>query len=381
MLKKPLNIFLLIIAGIILLIYITGYNYLFNGIKLTYLSGKTGPTIDDGKDFPSKMISRGNSKPWPLDIKYNKQSLSPILQKHLADTKSVSFLVIQNGKLLQEHYWDGYDKNTLSNSFSMANTITVLLMGKAIDDGRIERINQPFSDFYKEFSDDQFGKNLTLENLASMQAGLDWDNDHKNPFSKNAALYYGFSISDIVFRSKFKNNPGEMFQYQSVTPQLLGFAVGRAVQMPLSIYASAKLWKPLGMEQNAEWSVDGLGIEKSFCCIHSTARDFAKIGSLLLNRGKSNDISWINENFVDQMTIPAENSNGVYGLGIWINNDSKIQHYYMYGLNGQYMIMIPEYDMIIVRLGNEENPEKDSKGRPKEVEFYINESLKFAYNN
>jgi hypothetical protein len=380
MLKKPLNIFLLIIAGIILLVYITGYNYLFNGIRLTYLSGKTGPTIDDGKDFPSKMISRGNPKPWPLDIKYNKQALSPALQKHLADTKSVSFLVIQHGKLLQEHYWDGYNKTTLSNSFSMANAITVLLMGKAIDDGRIERINQPFSDFYKEFSNDQFGKNLTLENLASMQAGLDWDNDHKNPFSKNAALYYGFSISDVVFKSQFKNNPGEKFQYQSAAPQLLGFAVGRAVQMPLSIYASAKLWKPLGMEQNAEWTVDGLGVEKSFCCIHSTARDFAKIGSLLLNRGKSDDIPWINEHFVDQMTTPSENSHGVYGMGIWINNDSKIPHYYMYGLNGQYVIMIPEYNMIIVRLGNEESPEKDTKGRPKEVEFYINEALKFANN-
>jgi len=379
--KKIINVVLVIIASVIVLIYITGYNYLFRGIQLTYLRGKNGPTIDDGKDFPSKTISRGNPKPWPIDISYNKQPLSPALEKHLADTKSVSFLVIQHGKLLQEHYWDGYNKNTLSNSFSMANTITVLLMGKAIDDGRIERINQPFSDFYKEFSNDKFGKNLTLENLASMQAGLDWENDYKNPFSKNAATYYGFSISDVVFKSKFKHNPGEKFEYQSAAPQLLGFAVGRAVQMPLSMYASAKLWKPLGMEHNAEWSVDGLGIEKSFCCVHSTARDFAKIGSLLLNRGKFEDIPWVNENFVDKMTTPAEDTNGVYGMGIWINNDSKIHHYYMHGILGQYVIMIPEYDMIIVRLGNEQAQEKDSKNRPKEVEFYINEALKFATKN
>lgn len=379
--KKFINVVLVIIASVIVLIYITGYNYLFRGIQLTYLRGKNGPTIDDGKDFPSKIISRGNPKPWPIDITYNKQPLSPALQIHLADTKSVSFLVIQHGKILQEHYWDGYNKNSPSNSFSMADAITVLLLGKAIEDGRVQKINEPFSDFYKEFSNDQFGKNLTLENLASMQAGIDWPNDQSNPFSKSASMYYGFSVSDIVFKRQFKQNPGEKFEYQLVASQLLGFAIGRAVQMPLSIYASAKLWNPLGMEQNAEWSTDNLGIEKSFCCIHSTARDFAKIGSLLLNRGKFEDIQWINESFVDQMITPSENSNGTYGMGIWVNNDSKIRHYYMRGINGQYVIMIPEFDMIIVRQGNEDSAERDNKDRPTEVEFYIKEAIKFSAKN
>lgn len=380
MAKKILNIVLLMIAGIILTVYITGYNYLFRGIRLTYLKGETGPTLNDGTDFPSKTISRGNPKPWPLDINYNKTALSPELEKRLKETKSVSFLIIQHGKILQEHYWENYNKTTPSNSFSMANTITTLLLGKAIDDGRIESINQPFSTFYQEFSNDKFGKNLTLANLASMETGLDWKNDYKNPLSQNAELYYGFSLSDIIFKSKFKQNPGEQFEYQSIAPQLLGFAVGRAVQMPLSFYASAKLWKPLGMEQNAKWTTDDLGIEKSFCCIHSNARDFAKIGYLLLNKGKFENIPLINENFVDQMITPTEHSNETYGLGLRINYDTKIHHYYMHGLNGQYVIIVPEYDMVIVRLGNEESPEKDFKNRPKEIEFYINEALKFEKN-
>lgn len=380
MAKKILNIVLLMIAGIILTVYITGYNYLFRGIRLTYLRGETGPTLNDGTDFPSKTISRGNPKPWPLDINYNKTALSPELEKHLKETKSVYFLIIQHGKILQEHYWENYNKATPSNSFSMANTITTLLLGKAIDDGRIASINQPFSTFYQEFSNDKFGKNLTLANLASMETGLDWNNDYKNPLSQNAELYYGFSLSDIIFKSKFKQNPGEQFEYQSIAPQLLGFAVGRAVQMPLSFYASAKLWKPLGMEQNAKWTTDDLGIEKSFCCIHSNARDFAKIGYLLLNKGKFENIPLINENFVDQMITPTEHSNGTYGLGVRINYDTKIHHYYMHGLNGQYVIIVPEYDMIIVRLGNKESPEKDFKNRPKEIEFYINEALKFEKN-
>ncbi len=379
--QKVIKIVLLILASAILLIYISGYNYLFSAIRLTYLKGETNSTIDDGKNFPSHLISKGNSKPWQTDMNYNKKPLSPELEKHLKETESVSFLVIQHGKLLQEHYWDGYKKRTASNSFSIAKTITVLLLGKAIDDGRIMGINQKFSDFYPDFSEKEFGNKLTLGDLASMQSGLDWKEDYKDIFSKNAAAYYGFSTADVVFPAKFKQNPGEKFEYQSGASQLLGFAVGRAIGMPLASYASAKLWKPLGMEQNAEWSTDQMGVEKSFCCIQSNARDFAKIGSLLLNRGKFENIPLINEKFVDQMITPTENSNGVYGLGVWINNDTKIRHYYLRGLYGQYVIVVPEYDMIIVRLGNKESEEKDSKNRPKDIGFYINETLKLTDKN
>ena len=381
MLKKALNIALLIIAFVIILIYITGYNYLFRGIKLTYLRGETSSTIDDGSYFPSKTISKGNSKPWETDIDYNKQKLSPKLIKHLEETETVSFLVIRKGRLLQEHYWENYDKTKASNSFSIAKTITVMLLGKAIDDGRISHLEQAFSDFYPEIPQDRFGKNLTLRHLAAMEAGLDWKEDYKDPFGPNAKLYYGFSLADIVFQNRLKQNPGEQFEYQSGATQLLGFAVGRAVQVPLSEYASAKLWKPLGMEQDAQWTTDDLGAEKTFCCIQSNARDFAKLGYLLLNKGKINDNPLIDEAFVEQMITPTEKSNGCYGLGLWINNDHKIQHYYMYGLHGQFVIMIPEYDMIIVRLGQKESPEKDSKMRPKSVEFYINEVLKTVVKN
>lgn len=379
--QKVIKAILLILASIILVIYMTGYSYLFRGISLTYLRGESSSTIDDGKHFPSHTISKGNSKPWPADLNYNKKPLSPELEKHLKVTESVSFLVIQHGKILQERYWDGYQKNTASNSFSIAKTVNVLLLGKAIDDGRITGLHQKFSDFYPDFAEKEFGNNLTLGNLASMEAGLDWKENYKNPFSPNAAAYYGFSLADVVFQKQFKQNPGEKFEYQSGASQLLGFAVGRAVGMPLASYASTKLWKPLGMEQNAEWSTDQTGVEKSFCCIQSNARDFAKIGSLLLNKGKFQEIPLIDENFVNHMITPTENSNGVYGLGIWINNDTKIRHYYLRGLYGQYVIIIPEYDMIIVRLGNKEGEEKDSKNRPKEVEFYISEGLKFGDKN
>ena len=81
------------------------------------------------------------------------------------------------------------------------------------------------------------------------------------------------------------------------------------------------------------------------------------------------------------MTTPTEKSNGAYGMGLWINNDYRIPHYYMRGLNGQYVVVIPQYDMIIIRLGKKEGEEKDSKNRPKETELYIAEVLKMMTKN
>ena len=376
MLRKTFNIILITLAGIIVVIYMLGYNYLFKALKSTYLRGETSSTIDDGKLFPYKTIEKGQITPWPISINYNKKELSTSLKEHLQKTESVSFLIIKNGELLQEHYWEGYNKTTASNSFSMAKTITTLLLGAAIEDKKIKSPNQLFSDFYKEFTNDPLGKNLTLENLASMESGLDWNEDYKSPFQPNAAAYYGYSLADVVFKRNFKNQPGEKFEYQSGSTQLLGFAVGKAVGMPLSFYASVKLWRPLGMEQNAKWQTDEVGVEKTFCCIDSNARDWAKIGQLLLNKGKINNLPYFDESFINKMITPTQNSNGVYGMGLWTNYDSKIHHYYLRGLYGQYVIVVPQENMIVVRMGNKDSKEVDSKNRPSEVEFYINEAMK-----
>lgn len=362
-----------ILAGIIALTYVLGYQHLFKGVWVTYLHGESSATIDDGKFFDNHYIITVNPTPWQKDSLYNKKMLPKKMVENLQNTKTASFLVIKNGKLLHEEYWDGYKPTSETNSFSMAKTITVLLLGKAIDDGRIKNLDQKYSDFYENYAHVEFGKDLSLKNLASMQAGLNWNENYKNPLSPNAKAYYGNSLAEAVFLKGFKEKPGTKFEYQSGATQLLGFALRKAVNQPLASYLSAKIWKPLGMEQNATWSTDENGMEKSFCCIHSDARDFAKLGQLLLNNGKWNDLQILNANFIQQMTTPSPQSNDAYGLGIWINNDAKYKHYYFWGLLGQYIIIVPEKQVVIVRTGNYENQPKDAKGRPQQVEFLVNQ--------
>ncbi|WEK69018.1 MAG: serine hydrolase [Candidatus Chryseobacterium colombiense] len=371
-------IFFYFITGIIalaIIMYLSGYAYLFNGISKTYLRGKSSANIDDGKLFSSNLIATKTPELWEEAPEYNKTTLPKNIVDDLTQSNTASFLVVKNGKLVHEQYWNGYNQLSKTNSFSMAKAVTVMLLGKALEEGKIKSIDDKFSDYFEEFKHKEFGDQLTLRNLAQMEAGLNWDEDYKNPFLPNAKAYYGKSLIDATFSRNFKENPGTKFEYQSGSTQLLGFAVRKAVGQSLASYLSEKFWIPLGMEQNAEWSTDDSGMEKTYCCIHSNARDFAKLGQLFLDNGRAYGEQILNLNFINQMKTPTKKSEDIYGMGFWINNDNPIKHYYFLGLQGQYIIMIPEHNMVIVRTGSYNNLPKTDRGRPDQVKFLVNETV------
>ncbi|WP_304343171.1 serine hydrolase [Chryseobacterium koreense] len=376
MLKKTLQGFAAALALLIALAYSFGYDYLFKGIRETYLRGETGSSIEDGNYFPSHLIAKGQPIPWQKDSLYNKKTLPNDLVDALNKSKTVSFLVIKNGKLLHEEYWDHHNQNSKTNSFSMAKAVNVMLLGKAIEEEKIKGLDQKYSDFFENYKNVEFGKDLTIGDLAKMEAGLDWTENYKNPFLPNAKAYYGKSLAEAVFLRGFKEKPGTKFEYQSGASQLLGFAIRKAIGKSIAEYTSEKLWKPLGMEQNADWTVDENGMEKTFCCIQSNSRDFAKLGQLFLDGGKVGNLQIMNPAFLEEMKTPTKLSNGVYGMGLWINVDAPIKHYYFRGLYGQYIIIIPEKQMVLVRTGTYKVEQQDEKGRPQLVRFMVDEVVK-----
>ncbi|WP_160137159.1 serine hydrolase domain-containing protein [Chryseobacterium sp. c4a] len=353
--------------------YLFGYDYLFSGISKTYLKGKSSAFIDDGNLFPSNPIMTESPKRWEEDSEYNTKELPKVLVDDLKHSKTAAFVVIREGKILHEQYWDGYNQLSQTNSFSMAKAVTVMLLGKALEERLISSIDEKLSDFYAEFKEKAFGNEVTLKNLAQMESGLDWDENYNNPFLPNAKAYYGKSLVKAVFSRKFKEKPGTKFEYQSGSTQLLGFALKKALKKPLATYLSEKFWIPLGMEQDAKWSTDDHGIEKTYCCIHSNARDFAKLGQLFLNDGKFGNQQILNTDFIERMRTPTEKSENIYGMGLWINHDNPIKHYYFLGLQGQYIIMVPEHNIVIVKTGSYANNPKNDRGRPDQVKFLVNE--------
>ncbi|PIF43546.1 CubicO group peptidase (beta-lactamase class C family) [Chryseobacterium sp. 52] len=356
-------------------VYLLGYDYLFSGISKTYLKGKSSAYIDDGKLFPANLIATEEPELWTEDPDYNKKELPENIIENLKHSKTATFVVIKHGKILHEQYWDGYNQLSQTNSFSMAKAVTVMLLGKALEEGIMTSIDEKLSDFYSEFKEKEFGSEVTLKNLAQMEAGLDWDEDYNSPFLPNAKAYYGRNLVNAVFSRKFKEEPGTRYEYQSGSTQLLGFALKKALNQTLASYLSEKFWIPMGMEQNASWSTDNRGMEKTYCCIHSNARDYAKLGQLFLDNGKVGEKQILNPDFIEQMRTPTEKSKEIYGMGLWINHDNPVKHYYFLGLQGQYIIMVPEHNMVIVKTGSYSNNPKNDRGRPDQVKFLVNETV------
>lgn len=351
--KKIFGILFIILVLINLGILLTGNTYLYK--TLIY----TNPDIDDYKIFENREVKAAQPQPWPLAKNYNKIKLSDSFQDTLNKYETTSFLLIQNDSILYEQYWNGYDSLTLSGSFSVAKTIVGILVGIAVDEGKIKSLDDKVGSYLPEFnSNDNSG--LTIRHLLMMSAELNWDESYNSPFASTTKTYYGTDITQAVLKLKVVGQPGKRFNYQSCNTELLALVLEKATGKTLSDYASEKLWQPMGAENTALWSLDHKdGHEKAYCCFNSTARDFARLGYLFLHHGNWKGKQLVSEQYAKASVSPAPilNEDGTkscdfYGYHWWITNRKGHEIFYARGILGQYVIAIPDKNAIMVRLGN-----------------------------
>jgi CubicO group peptidase (beta-lactamase class C family) len=192
-----------------------------------------------------------------------------------------------------------------------------------------------------------------------MTAGLNWDESYWNPLSITTEAYYGWNLMATALRQRSILPGGARFSYQSGTTQLLGLVVSRAVNQNLADFASSRLWMPIGAEADALWSLDHEeGQEKAYCCFNARARDFARIGELVRNHGIWNGRAVVSEGFVEEMTTPRDgvlDSKGspvdYYGYQWWVLRTPSGNIPYARGILGQYILVLPSKNRVIVRLG------------------------------
>lgn len=376
------GIFLAALAFIILLLVILDYNYLFRGFQVIYLSGHTTAYIDDYTEFENRTISAGNNyQPWPKHSKYNSATPTEKLKKTNGELGTVAFLIIKNDSIWYEDYAEGYDENSKTNSFSMAKTITTALLGKAIDDGFIKSLDQPVADFLPEFNTPS-GSAITVGDLASMSSGIDWDEDYFNPFSQTARVYFDEDIRKVVLDLNVIDKPGTAFKYLSGNTILLGLVLEKAIGKNLSTYLSESFWQPLGMKNDALWQLDSeeSGMEKAYCCIASNASDFARFGKLFKDHGKWNSQQILDSAFISKATKPRFTDSPEYGYGLWLSDYKDKEIFYLRGVLGQYVIVIPEDNLIIVRLGQDYGNKKESEKHHPDFYIYIDETYKMLNN-
>lgn len=319
--------------------------------------------ITDYKKFPSRPAISTPSKflfhnkaigKHPKSVNIN--GVESPFEDYLKDHKTVAFLIIQNDSIQYEQYFDGYDKSSIVASFSMAKSITSILIGCAINDKLIASVQEPVTNYIPELKENGFD-NVSIEHLQQMTSGINFNEGYANPFGDVANFYYGRNLRKAISKMKMKHSPGESFEYKSGNTQLLGLILERALKdKTLTQYLQEKLWKPLGMEYDATWSIDKKknGLEKTFCCINARARDFAKIGRLYLNKGNWNGKQIVAKSWVDQST-KVDTSNGsawYYQYQWWL--PTKDGDFMAQGILGQYIYVNPAKNLIIVRLGKSE---------------------------
>ncbi len=366
---------LLIITGLTLLtLFITNTDYLIKGVWVTYLHGENSATIDDARFFELREVPATNPQPWPLSANYNSTNLSDTLRETLEQTETAAFLVIKDGEIAYEEYWEGYSDTSHSNSFSMAKSITTLLVQKAIQDGHIGSWEDKVIQYLPELKG-PYRQDLKLKHLSTMTAGLQWDESYTAAFSLTARAYYSDDIAEVMFdKVPVVKEPGAFFEYQSGAPQLLGLVLTRATGQTVSRFASETLWKSLGAEETALWHLDDDGgQELTYCCFNSNARDFARFGKLLIEHGKWEGNSVIDSAFISTATSSAGES--YYGWSFWLYRDFLHPVFYMRGILGQYVIVIPEKDLVICRLGKERYGNIDH--HPGELPVIIEEVVKY----
>ena len=365
-LRRILKWFLGTILVIVGALYLFDYDYIIKGVRVVYMTGHTTAYIDDHPHFENMLIPPStNPQAWPKHPNYNIAEATLNLSDTNKDLGTVAFLIIKNDSIWYENYADGYGVDSQTNSFSIAKSITSALLGKAINDGFINSLDQPISDFFEQYE----GAQTTVGDLSSMASGLDWEESYTSPFSVTARAYYDDNLAETILNQKVVDTPGQAFKYLSGNTELLGMIIERATGKKLANYLFESFWHPMGAEQLALWQVDDAEhqLVKSYCCIASNARDFARFGKLYKDNGKWNGKQLLDSTFVVNSVKARFEDSPEYGYGFWLSDHLDKQLFVMRGILGQYVIVSPEDDVIIVRLGHQRGTKADM---PFSSDFY-----------
>jgi len=227
------------------------------------------------------------------------------------------------------------------------------LIGIAIDEGKIKSENDFIINYVPGFRDKIGWDKITIKNLLQHTSGIRFTDNELNPVSDNAEFYWGNNLRDELMGLKLESAPNIKFKYSSANTLLLGLIIEKVTSGTISSYLEDKIWKPLGMEAPASWSLDrndDKAIEKAFCCLQARAIDFAKFGRLYLNGGKWEGKQIISKEWVEfsAHSDPSGNNKHFYNNN-WGIGPLKYGSYFAIGLFGQYLYMYPEKNIIILR--------------------------------
>jgi CubicO group peptidase (beta-lactamase class C family) len=299
----------------------------------------------------------------------------PDLDAFMTEAGTEAFIVIQDDTVLLERYYNGAERDTLMTSYSVAKSFTTALIGAAIEEGYINSLEDPITDYLPELAErDSRFEEITIRHLMLMASGLEYQEMRPDLFRSDDILttYYPDQREAALEFTEIRDPPGNYFRYNKYHPQLLGLILERATGMPVAQYLEQKIWQPLGMEYDGSWSMDSeeSGFEKMETGVNAAAVDFAKFGRLYLENGNWEGqqvlpVEWVAESTqVDPSIHNADYYSDEFGLEIYHDPDGYYK-YMWYGFfrgeegydfmaegdRGQFIYVSPEKRLIIIRNG------------------------------
>jgi CubicO group peptidase (beta-lactamase class C family) len=292
----------------------------------------------------------------------------------LESNHTQAFIVIQDGAILYEKYFNNTKRDSIVTSFSMAKSFTSALIGIAIDEGYIKNVNDSIIDYLPELArrDSRF-KDITIRHLLMMSSGLEYKEMRLGLFNGDDPLttYYPDQRKIALENTNIVDPPGAYFQYNKYHPQLLGMILERTTGGSVTDYLQTKIWNPCGMEFSGSWSIDSekSDFEKMETGVNARAIDFAKFGQLFLNGGNWNGKQVISSAWVVESTkpyIPTDYSayynkwffslpgHAYYNYMWWgMSRDEERYDFMAEGDKGQYIYICPYKKLVIVRNGTQ----------------------------
>ncbi|QEX21034.1 hypothetical protein FRZ61_09540 [Hypericibacter adhaerens] len=287
------------------------------------------------------------------------------LDDFVAEARTTGLIVLKDGKVVLERYWQGADASSRFASWSMAKSFVSTLVGFAIGDGLIRSLDDPVTDYLPELKGSGYD-GVPIKAVLQMSSGVAFREDYVDSTSDalvmwNDVLQYNKRrFADFAARSKRAAEPFTRFNYAGLDSVVLGLLVHKVTGQSLSAYLARKLWGPLGMEGDAGWLTEDRSdqaLEAPFCCLNARLRDYARFGQFMLQNGAWGGRQLLPPGWVAEATYPsgAQVAFGKlypgdpmgYQYQWWIEPGSD-RAYAAEGVNGQFIYVNPAKKLVIV---------------------------------
>ncbi len=295
------------------------------------------------------------SSPWPPPATVPWKGAEIPFTRFLQDTATNALVVLRDGQLEYEWYRPGVRATDTQSSWSMAKSVVSLLVGQAIARGEL-REDDRLTALLPELAGAGDYDRVTLGHLLDMASGIDVSENYRAywPFTGTARMYLTRDLAGFVRDHRQMHfTPGSDGDYRSIDTQLLGMALTRVTGKSLADLLAERLWGPMGAQSAATWNLDQLGgVEKAFCCLNATARDFARVGQRVLEAGQGGGlvpVAW-----VARIARPAPHAVDGWGYSAqwWQLDPAGGPDFAAVGIHGQYLYVHPGRRVVIVKLSD-----------------------------